>query len=79
MKKVLSIIFALAMIFSLMPTSLAVDLTGNDTMKTVEEAGYSFRISERIDEYGRIARSIKSEDYESRQTHSEFTENMEKT
>ena len=79
MKKVLSIIFALAMIFSLMPTSLAVDLTGNDTMKTVEEAGYSFRISERIDEYGRITRSIKSEDYESRQTHSEFTENMEKT
>lgn len=78
-KKVLSIIFALAMIFSLMPTSLAVDLTGNDTMKTVEEAGYSFRISERIDEYGRITRSIKSEDYESRQTHSEFTENMEKT
>lgn len=71
--------FALAMIFSLMPTSLAVDLTGNDTMKTVEEAGYSFRISERIDEYGRITRSIKSEDYESRQTHSEFTENMEKT
>ena len=43
MKKVLSIIFALAMIFSLMPTSLAVDLTGNDTMKTVEESSLLVR------------------------------------
>ena len=79
MKKTLSIIFSLAMILSLIPTSLAADLTGNDTVKTVEEAGYSFRISEKTDEYGRITRYIKSEDYESRQTYPEFTEKMEKT
>ena len=42
MKKVLSIIFALAMIFSLMPTSLAVDLTGNDTMKQLRKPDILF-------------------------------------
>lgn len=66
------------MILSLIPTSLAADLTGNDTVKTVEEAGYSFRISEKTDEYGRITRYIKSEDYESRQTYPEFTERWRK-
>lgn len=58
MKKFLSIILSLAMIFSISASAFAAE-SGNITKKTVSQDGYTFEISEQVDSNFKVVRSYE--------------------
>ena len=66
MKKFLSAILTLAIVFSCTITSFAAAPEDAGTKKTVENSGYSFEITEYVDEYNRIIRTYENNNIQTR-------------